>query len=345
MDQQVRKAADGRGEVGVAGGGEGKVAVVDLRVARLFERAQHEVAEDALLGLAGDFGGELLVHRGGDGDLLRDLDLAGLGAVRGGARVGGAVIRLDAEARDGQRSDAERIAEGGGEVFKIVDALGVGRLVDAVDGSNALVFEVGGHGFIGREHELLDQAMGEEPLGAGDAFHQAVLVELDERLGKIEVDGAAALALLVEDLSQLLHEEKIFDQRGVTLAGRGVAIENELDGLVGHALGAADDAGHDLVGEDFAARVDLHDAGEDEAIDAADAASRCRWIARWAAWGWRGPENTRWCRGSRPRGRCPCRGGRSERRRRCGPGVRSGRRGACGRKRHRQSRARFRHRW
>ncbi len=36
--------------------------------------------------------------------------------------------------------------------------------------------------------------------------------------------------------------------------------------VVGHALGAADDAGHDLVGDDFAARVDLHDAGHDQAI-------------------------------------------------------------------------------
>ncbi len=142
------------------------------------------------------------------------------------------MIGLDAEARDGQRADAERIAEGGGEVFKIVDPLGVGRLVDTVDGSNTFLLEVGGDGFIGREHELLDEAMGEEALGAGDAFHQAVLVEFDERLGKIEVDGAAALALLVEDLGELLHEEKIFDQRGVTLAGCGVAIENELDGLV-----------------------------------------------------------------------------------------------------------------
>ncbi len=87
MDQEVGKAADGRGEVGVTGGGEGKVAFIDLRVARLFERAQHEVAEDALLGLTGDFGSELLVHGGSDGDCLREFDLAGLGAVGGGARA------------------------------------------------------------------------------------------------------------------------------------------------------------------------------------------------------------------------------------------------------------------
>ena len=65
MDQEVRKAADGRGEVGITGGGESEVAVIDFRVSRLFERAQHEVADDALLGLAGDFGGELLIHRRG----------------------------------------------------------------------------------------------------------------------------------------------------------------------------------------------------------------------------------------------------------------------------------------
>ena len=107
-----------------------------------------------------------------------------------------ALIGLDAEARDGQRADAERIAEGGGEILEIVDAFGVGRLMHAIDGCNAFLFEVGGDGFIGREHELLDEAMGKETLGAGDGLHETVLVEFDERLGKIEVDGAAALPLL-----------------------------------------------------------------------------------------------------------------------------------------------------
>ena len=88
VDEQIGIAADGRGEVGVAGGGEGEVAVVDFGVARLLEGAQHEIAENALLGFTGDFGGELLVHGWGDGDLLRDFDLLRLGAVGGGAGVG-----------------------------------------------------------------------------------------------------------------------------------------------------------------------------------------------------------------------------------------------------------------
>ena len=73
VDEQVRIAADGRGEVGIARSGEGEVAIVNFRIARLLERAQHEVADDALLGLAADFSGELLVHDGSDRRLLRDL--------------------------------------------------------------------------------------------------------------------------------------------------------------------------------------------------------------------------------------------------------------------------------
>ena len=50
VDDEVGIAADGRGEVGVAGAGEGEVAFVLFAVAGLFERAQHEEAEDAFLG-------------------------------------------------------------------------------------------------------------------------------------------------------------------------------------------------------------------------------------------------------------------------------------------------------
>ena len=52
---------------------------------------------------------------------------------------------------------------------------------------------------VGGEHEFFDQAMRDVALGARDAFHQAEFVELDDRLGKIEIDRAAALAFAVED--------------------------------------------------------------------------------------------------------------------------------------------------
>src|SRR2546422_7841338 len=64
VDDQVRVAADGRGEVRVVRRGEGEVPEVFLRIARLLERAEHEVREDALLGLSGDALGEALVVAG-----------------------------------------------------------------------------------------------------------------------------------------------------------------------------------------------------------------------------------------------------------------------------------------
>ena len=80
VDDEVGIAADGRSEVGISGRGEGEVAFVDLGVARLRERTQHEVAQDALLGLAFNARGQLLIHARRDGDVLWHLVLAGIAA-------------------------------------------------------------------------------------------------------------------------------------------------------------------------------------------------------------------------------------------------------------------------
>src|SRR5213594_2283545 len=127
VDDQVRVAADGRGEVRVVRRGEGEVPEVFLRIARLLERAKHEVREDALLGLSGDALGEALVVAGSD----LELD-----AVEGlvEARVALALVAgEDAEPRAGRERDAERIAEGRGDLFELEDFLRIGLLVDAVE--------------------------------------------------------------------------------------------------------------------------------------------------------------------------------------------------------------------
>ena len=54
VHDEVGIAPDGRSEMRVGGRGEGEVALIDLGVARLAERAQHEIAENALFGLALD---------------------------------------------------------------------------------------------------------------------------------------------------------------------------------------------------------------------------------------------------------------------------------------------------
>src|SRR5271154_3597813 len=78
VNDEVGIAANGRGEVSVAGRGEGNVAFVLLAVAGRLKRAQHQVGEDALFGFTGNFGGKPLVHLRSDGDLLGDLMVARL---------------------------------------------------------------------------------------------------------------------------------------------------------------------------------------------------------------------------------------------------------------------------
>ena len=93
----------------------------------------------------------------------------------------------------GSGAEAEGIAEAGGQLLELDDAARLGLLVDAVERGHAEVFEPGGHALVGGEHELLDEAVGPGALGAGDAAHLALLVELDDRLGQIEVDASRAL--------------------------------------------------------------------------------------------------------------------------------------------------------
>ncbi len=138
VDDQVRVAADGRGEVRVAGAGECEVAFVFLAVAGLLERAQHEEGEDALLRSAGDFGREALVHLRGHGDLLGHVVLlggTGAAAVALGSGLRATAVGFHREGLDGQAGEAEGLTVGARNLFKIQDALGVGQLVDAVDAS------------------------------------------------------------------------------------------------------------------------------------------------------------------------------------------------------------------
>ena len=51
-----------------------EVAFVDLRVARLLQRAQHQVRQDALLRLARDLLRQLLIHARRDVHLFRNFD-------------------------------------------------------------------------------------------------------------------------------------------------------------------------------------------------------------------------------------------------------------------------------
>jgi len=69
-----------------------------------------------------------------------------------------------------------------GHVFEFEHALGIGALVNAKD-HGAQGFEMGGHGFVRGQHELLNEAMGDVARSAGDAGHFSEFVEFEERLG------------------------------------------------------------------------------------------------------------------------------------------------------------------
>ncbi len=275
VDDEVREAADGRGEVGVAGACESEVADVLFAVARLLERPQHEVGEDALFGRADDPRGEALVHLRGNGDVLGHL--VSLSLAVGSPDIAAVAAGLDAPY--GQAGEAERVAELAGGFLEIEDAFGVGSLVDAID-ARGLGLDPVGDALVGREHELLDEAVRPPALRAHNGLHVAVGIELDDGLGEVEVDGAAALTLGVElerELIHLVYSRDQFVAIDVKVAGvlgadgvedlvGGLLIEQRLDQRVGEARLAADDALADLVAEDLAVGVDLHEAAKDEAV-------------------------------------------------------------------------------
>ncbi len=130
---------------------------VDLRVAGLHERAEHQVGEEARLGFA-----------------LEPLDEP--------LEIPGAVLSLVA---------FERVAERQRELGEFLDLPRVGLFVDPVEGRAAGLGQLLGDGFVGQQHELLDDAVGDVALGREDARHPAALVEPDVGFGEVEVDGSA----------------------------------------------------------------------------------------------------------------------------------------------------------
>ena len=102
----------------------------------------------------------------------------------------------------GRGADAEGVTEAEGELFKFDDAAGFGHLVNAVDGGDAEAFKPAGDALVGGEHELFNETISPGALGFGDAAHLAVLVELNDGLGEIEVDAAAFIADFVHELGE-----------------------------------------------------------------------------------------------------------------------------------------------
>ena len=199
------------------------MALIVRAVTRLPQRAQHQVTQNPLLRLAFHLGHQLLIVP------RRDVDLAA------GERHLLALLRPvavavgEGEALHRNRAHAQRVAEVRRDLFEVQYAFRVGLLVDAVDRRFQMLFEMRGHSLIGRQHELLDQAVRDIPRRPRDPHHGAELVELDERLRQVEVDRPAPHALAIQDQRQFLHELEARHQRLVPFAQRGVALQ-QLDG-------------------------------------------------------------------------------------------------------------------
>src|ERR1017187_8438486 len=115
MHNQVGVAADRRGEVRVAGRGQRKMALVDLGVASLLERTQHQVAQNPLLWLALDLRRQLLVHAWRDRNVFGYLVHPRIAP----AALRIATIPAGLDALDRQSAQAQRVAEGCGQLLEL----------------------------------------------------------------------------------------------------------------------------------------------------------------------------------------------------------------------------------
>ncbi len=177
-------------------------------VAGELHRAQQQVGDELLLGLALD---------------LAEDELEVLGA-------------------DGLEVGRHAVPERRHELHELDDPLRVGPLVDAVEGAGAGAVERRRHGLVRGQHELLDEAHAVEALVAHDARHLPRFVEDELRLRQVEVERAALVAALAHQLRELVHRQQRGDERGEGPARFPVAVHDRLGLRVGEAGRTADDA-------------------------------------------------------------------------------------------------------
>jgi hypothetical protein len=211
VDQQVRIAADRRGEVQVVARCQAEVADRHGVPHRLGQRAQDEERQRLRAWLLGDLI-EHVLHAERRHRLL-DID------------------------RDAVR--AEQLGEQG-------DAVGLGRRVDPPHRRRAALPEEVADRLVGRDHEFLDELVGlldrGVALGLDHVADQAriVGVEHDLGLGDLEVERAARLALLAKLARQRVEPRQLARPLSVLLAAAAeVALERSGDaGIVESRLAA-----------------------------------------------------------------------------------------------------------
>ncbi len=194
----------------------------------------------------------------------------------------------------GEVGDADAV---GGELLaELVEFVGVGVVVHAVERGEFFAFGEAGEGLVGGEHELLDELVALVVLDALEAVGVALGVHEDLGLGHVEVERAVGHAVAAQargEFPELAHPalergELLVGERGEgATGGAGLVFgrEGELaDGvervgeeqgvglLVGEALVAADDGVgvNGVVGEEAALGVEVEEDGLAQAILALD---------------------------------------------------------------------------
>src|SRR5215469_15559791 len=189
MNDEVGIAANGRSEVRVLVEAESEVAERIGGVASLFERAKHEVGNDAFFRPPGEFLDQALVVSWRDVDIgARKGDaLLALAAVAAGFRAAGLGGGRNLAVADGDFAlveilDSEGVPESASQVLEFEDLADVGLFVDAMKGLEAAANQVVGDGAVGREHEFFNDAVSEVAFAASDVGHALLFVKFDDRL-------------------------------------------------------------------------------------------------------------------------------------------------------------------
>src|SRR5487761_166917 len=189
MDDEVRIPANGRSEMRVFVRGEREMAEWLGCVTRLLERAQHQIGENALLGLAGELLREPLIMLRANVEVgAGQRDFHGSRAAMAFAARG---PHLPVAYRDStlrQILDAHGIAKGARKSLKFQNLFRIGLFVNAMEGGDTAVFEIAGDRLVRREHKLLDDPVGEVANAADDSSHASRIVELDYGFRQIEIN-------------------------------------------------------------------------------------------------------------------------------------------------------------
>src|SRR6202790_57581 len=162
--------------------------------------------------------------------------------------------------------NTQRIAKGASKFLKFQNFAGVRFFVDAMQRLDAASKKIMGDGAVGGEHELFDEPMRDVAFSARDIDHALLVIEFDDRLGKIEIDGAIFVAPRVEEQCEIAHGAETVGERGITADGFGIALKYFVDVGVGHALDGANDARGHSGTEDTALRVEIHEGAKDQAV-------------------------------------------------------------------------------